>query len=334
MVKIGLKLPVYEFEAELTSRMTLINGLSGKGKTTLVDYLFSPQYEGVREVILSDASYDIVYGNPALKTISSQESKKIFIFDEDINLNDRRLSVIFHNVTDCYFVMITRDPIKTLSYSIEDIYTFMADGKRHWLEKYVDKHVSKWAPGKKGVSVFVIEDSGYGYDWFCRFLNDTAIAVKSAGGKGNVHKLCSNLLERKQDIICFLAIDWCAYGWHINSLIELSDDRLVLNRSYKSFEYMLLNTTLLKGLTDLKEIPDNVLEERYYEELIFRITENTIYEVRHKRNKLSRCFLDDCCPFHPRQVESKGGCDISCRGDKFEMLLKDTAFESLLNYRR
>ena len=150
MVKIGLKLPVYEFEAELTSRMTLINGLSGKGKTTLVDYLFSPQYEGVREVILSDASYDIVYGNPALKTISSQESKKIFIFDEDINLNDRRLSVIFHNVTDCYFVMITRDPIKTLSYSIEDIYTFMADGKRHWLEKYVDKHVSKWAPGKEG----------------------------------------------------------------------------------------------------------------------------------------------------------------------------------------
>ncbi len=312
--------------------MTLINGLSGKGKTTLIDYLFSPQYEGVREVTLSDESYELVYGNPALKTISSGENKKIFIFDEDINLSDRKLSAVFNHVTDCYFVMITRDTIKTLSYSIEDVYIFMADGKRHWLERYLDRHVCEDLV--ESVSVFVTEDSGYGYDWFCRFLNDTTIAVKSAGGKGNVHKMCSNLIEKNKNITCYLAVDWCAYGCHINSLIELSNGRLVINRSYKSFEYMLLNTSILEKKADLDQIPDNVLEERYYEELIFHLTENTIYEVRHKRNKLSRCFLDDCCPFHPGQVESKGGCDIRCRGTKFEMLLRGTIFESLLDYRR
>ena len=185
----------YEFEVK--RNITIILGDSATGKTTLIDMLRQNMDLG------SDSGVDVICDVPCAvlegrnwQAILGNYSQTIVFIDEGNAFVATEAFASAVKASDNYFVLITRENLYNLPYSVEEIYGLHSSGKYQNTRRvyqelyriYTKPAGHFWKPDK-----LLVEDSNSGYEFFEAVSKGKSIACLSAGGKSNLYKHLQSL---------------------------------------------------------------------------------------------------------------------------------------------
>lgn len=246
---------VYEFV--IRRNITVIRGNSATGKTTLIEMLAAYEHDGASSgislrcdkacVVLTDTRWE-----ENLRAVSGS----IVFIDEDYSFvrSEAFAAAIRHS--DNYYVLITRDNLENLPYSVEEIYGIRTSGKYAGLNKtyhefyriYMDVPEEE----QDREAVIITEDSNSGNDFFTSEA-EKEISCVSAGGKSNIYREIVGHPERLHIVIA----DGAAFGPEMERLrqLVLSGYHIVLYLP-ESFEWLVLQSGLING-SETRKVLDN-----------------------------------------------------------------------------
>ena len=183
----------------------------------------------------------------------------IFTDEENAFINTEEFAAEVRN-SDNYFVLITRENLYNLPYSVEEIYGLHASGKYQNTKKVYQQMYqiySEMLPCQSEPEKLLVEDSNSGYQFFEAIGKEYGIECESAGGKSNLFDL---IKKTGKEETCVIA-DGAAIGPEMNRLYKQvkvkSNVKLYLP---ESFEWIILQS----GIVDEKEIRTILLEPEQY----------------------------------------------------------------------
>lgn len=201
--------------------------------------------------------------------------------------------------SDNYFVIITRENLYNLPYSVEEIYGIRSSGK-YQNTKRVYQQLYKIYSEAEHFPIepkhIVVGDSNSEYEFFKDVAQENGIECESAGGKTKLYSLLCGMKEET----CVIT-DGAVIGAKMEKLHKLSQ----IYRNIKlylpeSFEWIILNSGLIEG-KDISEIlaqPEKFIEsqeyfswERYFTKLLTQKTEGTIY--KYQKSRLNPVYLHE-----------------------------------------
>lgn len=120
---------------------------------------------------------------------------RIIIVDDEDFITSRRFALFVRaSKTNC-FLLISRARLSALSYSIDEIYKFVTDGKNHWLEQYYHFYNNSDVDSSH-FDMVMVEGIGSDYVFFKemfrkkKVLNPVVSGNLQGGGKSSVVKVC------------------------------------------------------------------------------------------------------------------------------------------------
>ncbi len=158
------------YEFEIKRNITVIQGNSATGKTTLINMLRQAENFGESSGIdvISDIPCRVLEGS-SWKIILENAGESIFFIDEEntfINTEEFAAAV---RKSGYYFVLITRENLYNLPYSVEEIYGLHTSGKYHDTKKVYQQMYHIYSSDLKipiAPRKIIVEDSNSGYDFF------------------------------------------------------------------------------------------------------------------------------------------------------------------------
>lgn len=158
------------YEFEIKRNITIIQGNSATGKTTLINMLRQAENLGKSSGIdvICDVPCRILEGRNWKLILENSECNIFFIDEENAFIKTEEFASAVRG-SDNYYVLITRENLYNLPYSVEEIYGLHSSGKYHDTKKvyqqmyqiYSDKFHFPITPEK-----IILEDSNSGYEFF------------------------------------------------------------------------------------------------------------------------------------------------------------------------
>lgn len=289
------------YEFEIKRNITIIQGDSATGKTTLINMLRQYTNLGASSGIdvRCDVPCRILEGIEWKLILKNLSGNIIFIDEENTFINSEEFAVEVRG-SDNYFVLITRENLYNLPYSVEEIYGLTSSGRYQNTKKiyqqmyhiYTNTDEIPVKPNK-----FLVEDSNSGYDFFKAVCDDGGITCESAGGKSN---LFTKLQRTENEEICVIA-DGAAIGPEMNRLYKKAVTHGNIKMYFpESFEWVILKSGLIEGkkIQEILSEPENDIEstkyfswERYFTNLLIKQTEGTY--LAYKKTKLNPVYLHE-----------------------------------------
>ena len=289
------------YEFEIKRNITVIQGDSATGKTTLINMLRQAENLGESSGIniVCDVPCRVLEGQ-SWKLLLENLSGNIFFADEDnMFINTEEFAEAVQG-SDNYFVLITRENLYNLPYSVEEIYGLRSSGKYQNTRKVYQQMYQIYS-NIQDVPVkpekIITEDSNSGYDFFEAVSRQKGMSCESAGGKSNIFSL---LKDAGSEEICVIA-DGAAIGPEMNRLYKQSEKykniKLYLP---ESFEWIILKSGLIEGkkLKEILEKPEEYIDsreflswERYFTKLLTNITQGTY--LKYNKSKLNGTYLHE-----------------------------------------
>lgn len=125
-----------KYSFDLFRNITLITGDSGTGKTTLfrmiADYTREGKVSGVH--LSSDVPCVALTDSDWEHQLHGFRNSIVFVDEESRFVNSKEFARSVSG-SDNYFVLITRDVLHELPYSVDEIYEIQTKGKKHTLKK-------------------------------------------------------------------------------------------------------------------------------------------------------------------------------------------------------
>ena len=214
-------------------------------------------------------------------------------------LNTEEFAVSVHG-SDNYFVLITRENLYNLPYSVEEIYGLHTSGKHHDTRK-VYQQIYQIYPHTGGIPIkperIITEDSNAGYEFFKAVSEERGILCGNAAGKSNLFAALDGIGTEE---VCIVA-DGAAIGSEMNRLYhQAMKNKNIHFYLPESFEWIILNSGLVDGkeLRDILEKPEDYIDsreflswERYFAKLLTDMTEGTYF--KYKKTKLNGAYLHE-----------------------------------------
>lgn len=298
-VVVGTKYLKYEFE--LRRNLTIIRGDSATGKTTLVDMIRTHMNDGESGPVTlnCDKGCYVVEGNLWKGQLDNIQDSIVFIDEgnEFVKTKDFARAI---QQTDNYYVIVTREGLPALPYSVEEVYGIRTSGKYGTLKRsyhsfyriYPDSTTEKIKPEK-----ILTEDSNSGYQFFDAVCTEHQMQCDTANGKSNVF---SYLKVHKDEKILVIA-DGAAFGPEMDRVLQLVQTRKNLALYLpESFEWLILSSGILKDAetTQILQTPSNYIDskkyfswERYFTELLTEKTSRTY--LNYTKKTLNEAYLND-----------------------------------------
>lgn len=289
------------YEFEIKRNITIIQGNSATGKTTLINMLRQAENLG------NSSGIDVVCDVPCRilegrnwKLILENSAGNIFFIDEENAFIKTEEFASAVRGSDNYYVLITRENLYNLPYSVEEIYGLHASGKYHDTKKvyqqmyriYSDEVCVPIMPEK-----IILEDSNSGYEFFKAVSDEYGILCESAEGKSNLFSYISCVGKEE---ICIIA-DGAAIGPEMNRLYnQVMKHRNIHLYLPESFEWVILNSGLIggKNLKNVLENPENFIDsteyfswERFFTRILMLRTEGTY--LQYGKSKLNEAYLHE-----------------------------------------
>ncbi len=288
------------YELEVKRNITIIKGNSATGKTTLVNMIRQFANFGLSSGIevVSDAPCRILEGPDWQLILRNIRGYILFIDEENGFIRSEAFAAAVRE-SDNYFVLITRENLYNLPYSVEEIYGIHSSGKyqntkRVYQQMYrIYSEVEQFPIEPKCI---VVEDSNSGYDFFKTVSEDKNIKCISAGGKTKLFAVADDLSEET----CIIA-DGAAIGAEMEKLFDLANKRKNIKLYLpESFEWLILNSGLLqdKEIQTVLEEPENYIDsreyfswERFFTRLLVHKTEDTY--LKYQKSQLNPAYLHE-----------------------------------------
>ena len=298
-VVVGTKYLKYEFE--LRRNLTIIRGDSATGKTTLVDMIRTHMNDGESGPVTlnCDKGCYVVEGNLWKGQLDNIQDGIVFIDEgnEFVRTKDFARAI---QQTDNYYVIVTREGLPALPYSVEKVYGIRTSGKYGTLKRsyhsfyriYPDSTTEKIKPEK-----ILTEDSNLGYQFFDAVCAEHQMQCDTANGKSNVF----SYLKAHRDEKILVIADGAAFGPEMDRVLQLVQTRenLVLYLP-ESFEWLILSSGILKDAetTQILQTPSGYIDskeyfswERYFTALLIEKAAGTY--LNYTKKTLNEAYLRD-----------------------------------------
>ena len=289
----------YEFEVK--RNISIIQGDSASGKTTLINMLRQAENLGDSSgvEVVCDVPCRVLEGRNWKLILENSFESIFFIDEENAFLNTEEFAASIHG-SDNYFVLITRENLYNLPYSVEEIYGLHASGKYHDTKK-VYQQMYQIYPNTGSIPVkpekIITEDSNAGYEFFKAVSEERGILCESADGKSNLFAALDGIGREE---VCIVA-DGAAIGPEMNRLYH----QVIKNKNIhlylpESFEWIILNSGLIeeKEIKEVLKKPEEYIDskgylswERYFTKLLMDKT--GISYMQYKKSKLNPFDLHD-----------------------------------------
>lgn len=266
----------YDFEVK--RNITIIKGDSATGKTTLADMIAEYEENGADSGIrlACDRECHILQGRYWKALLAEMKNSIIFI-DEG---NKFVSSVEFAEEvkkSDNYFVIITRETLETLPYSVDEIYGIRNSGKYGTLKNVYNEMYKIYTNVNVNESVkvdyIITEDSKARYQFFKKVYSSEHLQCISADGAAFGSEVEKIELYARQNNNCYLYLP-------------------------ESFEWLILKSGVIKN-ADLSAILQNTCDyvdssmymswERYFTALLVELTNNTY--LQYSKNDLNDVYI-------------------------------------------
>ena len=289
------------YDFELRRNLTVLRGDSATGKTTLIDmvqeYLNSGNDSSIE--LNCDKTCYVLSGATWKGQLSEMQDSIVFIDEGNPFVFSDEFSATIQK-TDNYYVIVSREGLPNLPYSVTEIYGIRMSGRYGSLKQCYNEFYRIYGEpmqGKKTIPGTVItEDSNAGYQFFERVCKDNGITCVSAAGKSNL--LSEALKEGAQTEILLIA-DGAAFGPEMDRVMEFINTHEKV-RLYvpESFEWIILSANPLKDSDFLRilETPSDYIEsrdyfswERYFTHVLTDRTQGTY--LQYSKNRLNEAYV-------------------------------------------
>ncbi len=289
------------YEMTIRRNITIIRGDSATGKTTLINLIEQAATLG------ENSGVDVVCERPC-RTLGGNDwelilpniHEQIIFLDEENQFIKSQAFASAVKASDNYFVIITREDLPNLPYSVEEIYGIHTSGRYHDLRRTYNELYQIYSPetfsGQVKPDVIVVEDSNSGYEFFQAVCVEHSISCLSAKGKSNLKQTVAQ--SKKQVLV---VADGAAIGSEMNELYQLMKLELSV-KCYlpESFEWLILKSGLIDGkmVRNILEHPEDFVEsseyfswERFFTALLVEQTKDTY--LKYTKSRLNEVYLQD-----------------------------------------
>ena len=287
------------YEFEIKRNITMIQGDSGTGKTTLIAMLrlWENLGEGSGVDLVCDVPVTVLEGNRWLSQIREIHQSIVFIDEENSFIRSYDFAREVQNSSN-YYVLMTRESLPFLPYSVEEIYGIHTSGKYHDTKQtYQMLHhiypIAEMLPLRKP-DVILTEDSHAGFAFFLSVAKDMHASCLSKSGKS---RIIDALKQIEGEII--VVADGAAIGPEMNRLSEYVKGHPNVHLYLpESFEWLFLKSGIIDGKRIqmiLDASADYIDSKRYFSweqfftELLIAETKDTVFH--YKKEELNPAYL-------------------------------------------
>ena len=292
------------FTIELERNITILRGDSATGKTTLVEMLSAYENYGRKSgvTIVCDKTCRVLSGALWEAQLKDIQDTIVFVDEGSAFVSSLDFARAIQK-TDNYYVLVTREDLSTLPYSVNAILELKKTTsrfKRTYNKTYpIYDSLSASNVQLGNVEKLLTEDANSGYQLFTKVGEKYGIVCISAAGKDNIKQ---KILPLKSEKILVIA-DGAAFGPQMNDIYHLMQEDGAKFSLYlpESLEWLLLKADLL-GQPDILEIlqhPADFIEsseffswERFFTNLLEQRTKDIPY-MRYDKAKLPEFYLQE-----------------------------------------
>lgn len=291
------------YDFTIKRNLTVIRGDSATGKTALVDMIREHFENGAASGVelTCDKPCTVLDGRTWAGQLSMMKDSIVFIDEgNDFIMGNDFASAI--QETDNYYVIITREGIPSLPYSVNEIYGIRDSGKYGALKRTYNEFYHLYPAEKYRMPVrperIITEDSNSGFQFFqgiCK--KDQQFTCISAHGKSNIFTIIAKQSDKKILVIA----DGAAFGPEMEKLMQLirvyPDVSLYLP---ESFEWLILKSGLVRAsdIVKMLEHPEDYIESREYfsweQYFTARLTQSTKGSyLKYTKRQLNPYYLQE-----------------------------------------
>lgn len=299
-IVVSTKRQKYEFE--LRRNLTILRGDSATGKTTLIEMIQDHENDplGSPVELISDKKCYVLEGALWKEQLAGITDSIVFIDEGNTFVKAEEFAGVIQN-TDNYYVIVSRESLPALPYSVEEIYGIRTSGKYGTLKQIYHEFYRIYnldeTKGEIEPEAVVTEDSNSGYQFFDAVCRENGLTCETLNGKSNIFRY---LKVHKNEKILVIA-DGAAFGSEMDRVIRLMESRknIVLYLP-ESFEWLILSAGVLKNaaMEKILKNPSEYVEsrnyfswERFFTALLIEETKGT-YLAYFKRN-LNPVYLNE-----------------------------------------
>lgn len=292
-----------KYDFELRRNLTIIRGDSATGKTTLVemiqDYINNPS--GTPVELHCDKNCYVLEGALWKEQLSGISDGIVFIDEGNWFIKSVEFASLIQQ-TDNYYVIISRESLPTLPYSVEEIYGIRTSGKYGSLKQVYHEFYRIYGEVDEEdnirPAIVMTEDSNSGYQFFNHVCSENGIKCISINGKSNIfHYL--NIHNDMENIL--VIADGAAFGSEIDRVLHLIKQRKNIKLYLpESFEWLILTSGILKSnyIEEVLSNPSEHIEskdyfswERFFTATLIEETQNSY--LLYSKTKLNEVYLTD-----------------------------------------
>ncbi|MEY8324439.1 translation initiation factor 2 [Lachnospiraceae bacterium 54-11] len=288
------------YELDIRRNITIIRGDSATGKTQLINLLEQAAAlgDGSGVEVICKRPCRTLGGNDWNLILPTIHEHIIFLDEENKFVKSQEFATAV-KASDNYFVIISREDLPNLPYSVDEIYGIHTSGKYHDLKRTYNElyriYSADTLTGNLKPEAVVVEDTNSGYEFFCELCRENRLSCTSAGGKSNL-KTVVNTLGKKHTLV---VADGAAIGSEMNELYQLMRNNPIV-KCYlpESFEWLILKSGVIDGkqVQDILNHPEDFIEsqkyfswERFFTALLIEFTQNSY--MKYSKSKLNEAYL-------------------------------------------
>ena len=292
------------YDFEIRRNITILQGASATGKTTLMSMIRQAANLGRDSGV--EVTCDVAVlplEGPAWKLLLRNTENTIFFSDEDSAFihTEEFASELLHS--DNYAVLITRENLYNLPYSAEEIYGIHSSGKyqntRRTYQTLYRIYPAENASSAHNPDIVITEDSGAGFEFFRNVCEERNKLCLTAGGKSNLFFRLKELEKEKKRITA--AADGAAIGPEMDRLAKLVRENPEMSLYLpESFEWLILESGVVHGsrIREILNRPEDFIEsreygswEQFFTKLLMKETENT--RLQYQKKALNPAYLHE-----------------------------------------
>lgn len=291
-----------KYDFELKRNITVIRGDSATGKTALVD-MIREYYENGSDsgIQLScDKECAVLEGRNWQSQLSLLNDCIIFIDEGNAFTSSKEFASAIQQ-TDNYYVVVTRERLAALPYSVKEIYGIRNSGKygrlnQTYNEFYniynLDTYTTEILP-----DIIMTEDANSGYQFFDDVSKKNDLVCISAEGKSNILKKMKEYPNKKILIIA----DGAAFGPEMERvMMQINVQRNITLYLPESFEWIILNSGIIKDseIFEILENPSQYIDskqffswERFFTHVLIEKTSKSY--LKYTKTVLNPAYLEE-----------------------------------------
>ena len=290
-----------KYDFELHRNLTIIQGDSATGKTTMIDMIreFVNNPSGTPVELVCDKKCFVLEGALWKEQLSGITDSIVFIDEGNEFIKTTEFADEIQK-TDNYYVIVTRESLPSLPYSVEEIYGIKTSGKYGTLKQSYHEFYRLYGENTYGNEVepeiIITEDSNLGYQFFEQVCKENQLKCESMDGKSNVFHYLN--LHRNEKIL--VIADGAAFGSEIDRVLQLIERRKnVALYLPESFEWMILSSGVLKSkmVDEILSNPSEYIESKMYFSwerffTLFLIEETKDTYMAYAKRKINPAYLE------------------------------------------